>query len=164
MNAQHAPKLLGRFDESSLRLEAEQHCFIVFVGGETFGLPVDRVQTIFQIEAVTPVPLGPREVLGLVNLRGRIVTAVSLRQRLQMQEVVAKKPRLAIGIENRGENFALVVDGVGDVIVLNPERRIPMPPHLDAQRAKLTQAVYRLDNQILSLLDMNTVFDFQRRN
>ena len=164
MNTRHAPTLLDLVDESSLLFESEQHCFIVFAGGETFGLPVDRVQTIFQIEAVTPVPLGPREVLGLVNLRGKIVTAVSLRQRLQMREVVAKKPRLAIGIEHRSENFALVVDEVGDVIVLDPERRIPMPPHLDAQRAKLTEAVYRLDNQILSLLDMTAVFDFQRRN
>ncbi len=150
--------------ETSFRFETEEHCFIVFVGGESFGLPVDRVQTIFQIEAVTSVPLGPREVLGLVNLRGKIVTAVSLRQRLQMQESVVKKPRLAIGIEHRGENFALVIDEVGDVIVLDPSKRIPMPPHLDHQRAKLTEAVYRLDNQILSLLDMDVVFDFQRRN
>ena len=164
MNAQHAPTAFGRFDESNLRFESERYCFNVYVGGEIFGLPVDRVQTIFQIDAVTPVPLGPPEVLGLVNLRGKIITAVSLRQRLRMPEVIPKKSRLAIGIEHRGENFALVVDELGDVIVLDPEKRIEMPPHLDAQRAKLTEAVYRLDNQILSLLDINTVFDFQRWN
>lgn len=164
MNAQHLPTSLSTVDASNLHFEKEQHCFIVFAGGETFGLPVEHVQTIFQIEAVTPVPLGPREVLGLVNLRGKIVTAVSLRQRLQMQDAVAKKLRLAIGIEHGGENFALVVDAIGDVIVLDPERHILMPPHLDTQRAKLTDAVYRLDNQILSLLNMGAVFDFQRRN
>ncbi|MHB8887089.1 MAG: chemotaxis protein CheW [Methylovirgula sp.] len=163
MTAQYIPTSYGPFDDASLRFESEQHCFIVFAGGETFGLPVDHVQTIFQIEAVTPVPLGPPEVLGLVNLRGKIVTAVSLRRRLRMLEG-QKKSRLAIGIEHRGENFALVVDEVGDVIVLDSERRIQMPPHLDAQRAKLTEAVYRLDDQILSLLDVSTVFDFQRRN
>jgi purine-binding chemotaxis protein CheW len=151
-------------DEPGFRFESEEHCFIVFAHGETFGLPVERVQTIFQIEAVTPVPLGPREVLGLVNLRGKIVTAVSLRKRLQMPDAPAKKSRLAIGIEHRGENFALVVDEVGDVIVLDAEKRISIPPHLDPQRAKLTQGVYRLDSQILSLLDMAVVFDFQRRN
>lgn len=163
MTAQYIPTSYGPFDDASLRFENEQHCFIVFAGGETFGLPVDHVQTIFQIEAVTPVPLGPPEVLGLVNLRGKIVTAVSLRRRLRMLEG-QKKSRLAIGIEHRGENFALVVDEVGDVIVLDPERCIQMPPHLDAQRAKLTEAVYRLDDQILSLLDVSTIFDFQRRN
>jgi len=156
------PAITDTIEEPNLRFESEEHCFIVFAGGESFGLPVIRVQTIFQIEAVTPVPLGPREVLGLVNLRGKIVTAVSLRQRLQMSEADSSKPRLAIGIEHRGENFALVVDEVGDVIVLDPAKRIPMPPHLDNHRAKLTDAVYRLDNQILSLLDMNAVFDLRR--
>ncbi|HEY1736933.1 MAG TPA: chemotaxis protein CheW [Methylovirgula sp.] len=158
------PALPDTIEEPNLRFESEEHCFIVYVGGESFGLPVIRVQTIFQMETVTPVPLGPPEVLGLVNLRGKIVTAVSLRHRLQMPEAEGSKPRLAIGIEHRGENFALVIDEVGDVIVLDPERRIPMPPHLETRRAKLTDAVYRLDNQILSLLDMNAVFDFQRRN
>ncbi len=141
----------------------EGHCFIVFVGGEAFGLPVDCVQTIFQIEAVTPVPLGPKEIVGLVNLRGKIVTAVSLRRRLQMPDAPQAKSTLAIGMEHRGENFALVVDEVGDVIFINPQAQISLPPHLDQHRAKLTQAAYRLDHEILSLLDVGSLFDFQRR-
>jgi purine-binding chemotaxis protein CheW len=145
------------------REESDRHCFIVYVGGESFGLPVDCVQTIFQIEAVTPVPLSPHEIVGLVNLRGKIVTAVSLRRRLQMPDAGQAKSTLAIGMEYRGENFALVVDEVGDVIFLNPQRQISLPPHLDQHRAKLTEAVYRLDNGILSLLDVGSVFDFQRR-
>lgn len=164
MNAHQIPVPVETAEQPRFRFESEEYCFIVLVGGETFGLPVERVQTIFQMEGVTPVPLGPREILGLVNLRGKIVTAVSLRRRLQMPESVSGKPGLAIGIEHRGESFALVVDEVGDVIVLDPEKRIPMPPHLDPQRAKLTESIYRLDNQILSLLDMESVFDFQRRN
>jgi len=147
-----------------LAVVEERHCFIVFVGGEKFGLPVDRVQTIFPIEAITPIPLGPREILGLVNLRGKIVTAVSLRRRMQIPEEDSEKARLAIGMEHRGESFALVVDEVGDVILLDMQARISMPPHLDAQRAKLTEAVYRLDDGILPLLDMAAIFDFPRRS
>lgn len=141
----------------------ERHCFIVYVGGEPFGLPVDCVQTIFRIETITPVPLGPREIVGLVNLRGKIVTAVSLRRRLQMPDAPQTKSALAIGMEHRGENFALVVDEVGDVIFVNPQTQIPLPPHLDPHRAKLTEAAYRLDDEILSLLDVGSLFDFQRR-
>ncbi len=148
--------------DSMARPEGD-HCFIVYVGGEPFGLPVDCVQTIFQIEAVTPVPLGPKEIVGLVNLRGKIVTAVSLRRRLQMPDAPQAKSTLAIGMEHRGENFALVVDAVGDVIFINPQTQIPLPPHLDQHRAKLTQAAYRLDHAILSLLDVGSLFDFQRR-
>lgn len=143
--------------------DKETHCFIVYVGGEAFGLPVDCVQTIFQIEAVTPVPLGPREIVGLVNLRGKIVTAVSLRRRLQMPDAQPAKAALAIGMEYRGENFALIVDEVGDVIFLDAQMQIALPPHLDQHRAKLTEAVYRLDQRILSMLDVGFLFDFQRR-
>jgi purine-binding chemotaxis protein CheW len=149
--------------EKGLAASLGDRCFTVFVGREKFGLPVGGVQTIFQIEAVTPVPLGPHEILGLVNLRGKIVTAVSLRRRLQMPETAGDTATLAIGVEHRGESFALVVDEVGDVIVLDRQARIPKPPHLDPQKARLTEAVYRLEDGILPQLDMDAVFDFQRR-
>ncbi len=60
----------------------EESYFTVFAGGEAFGLSVLHAQTIFRITSVTPIPLGPADIVGLVNLRGRIVTAVSLRRRL----------------------------------------------------------------------------------
>jgi purine-binding chemotaxis protein CheW len=139
-------------------------CFTVIVRGETFGLPIEAVQTIFRIEDVTPVPRGPEEILGLVNLRGKIVTAVSLRRRLRIREAETFRGLLAVGIEHRGENFALVVDEVGDVISLDPKCRIPLPPHLDPLSISLTNAVYKIETEILPILDMTSVFDFQRRN
>ncbi len=142
--------------------QPQTQCFIVFVGGEAFGLPVDSVQTIFGIEAVTPVPLGPREIIGLVNLRGKIVTAVSLRRRLNLPDPPVTRSTLAVGMDHRGENFALVVDEVGDVIHLNAEMQILLPPHLGERRAKFTKAAYRLETGILSLLDVGAIFDFPR--
>ena len=96
-------------------LQIERRCFTVVDGDEMFGLPVQSVQTIFRIEGVTPVPLGPADVEGLVNLRGRIVTAVSLKRRLAKAPLDSARGTLAIGIEHDGENFALIVDDVGDV-------------------------------------------------
>lgn len=151
---------------ASQRLTAveDRRCFTVIVDGETFGLPIEAVQTIFRIEDVTPVPLGPREILGLVNLRGKIVVAVSLRRRLRIREEESPcKGLLAIGIEHRGEQFALIVDEIGDVIVLDPKSRIPLPPHLDPLSVSLTSAVYRIETEILPILDMMSLFDFQRR-
>ncbi len=138
-------------------------CFTVIAAGELFGLPVENVQTIFRIEAVTSVPLGPREILGLVNLRGKIVTAVSLRRRMSMPEVPVGTGALAIGIEHRDEDFALVVDEVGDVIDLDPHAAVALPPHLSAARAWLTTAMYRLDTGILPVLNLDAVFEFHKR-
>lgn len=142
--------------------DPHMRCFVVFVAGEPLGLCVDYVQTIFGIDAVTPVPLGPKEIIGLVNLRGKIVTAVSLRRRLNLPDRTDARSMLAVGMDYRGENFALIVDEVGDVLHLNPQSRISLPPHLDDRRAKFTKAAYRVETGILSLLDVGALFDFPR--
>ena len=134
--------------------------FVVLVAGERLGIPVSCVQTIFRIDRVTPVPGAPREVIGLVNLRGHIVTAVGLRRRLGMVDDVAQSNPLAIGIDHLGESFALVVDEVGDVINIARAERIQAPPHLAASRVGMTSAVYRGDDAIISVLDMGAVFSF----
>ena len=48
----------------------------VMVGEEIFGLPIDRVHDVFIATNLTDVPLAPREIIGLLNLRGRVVTAL----------------------------------------------------------------------------------------
>jgi purine-binding chemotaxis protein CheW len=142
----------------------QRRCFTVVDGDEMFGLPVESVQTIFRIEGVTPVPLGPPEVEGLVNLRGRIVTAVSLKRRLSKTPLQAARGALAIGIEHSSENFALIVDEVGDVITCEASAQIAPPPHIDPLRAKLTSDYYRMDGRILPILDIGAIFDFTERN
>jgi purine-binding chemotaxis protein CheW len=139
----------------------DTRCFTVVTEGRTFGLPVEAIQTVFEMVALTPVPLAPFEVLGLVNLRGKIVTAVSLRRRLRGDPTLPEPSSLAIGMEHRGESFALVVDEVGDVIMLAPGTKIPTPSHLGAEGLRLS-AVHRLDNLILALLDLDWVLTFSR--
>ena len=136
-------------------------CFTVMSEGRVFGLPVESIQTVFEMVALTPVPLAPPAILGLVNLRGKIVTAISLRRRLREDQAVAEPSKLAIGMEHRGESFALVVDEVGDVIMLDPGTRITIPSHLGSDASKLS-AVHRLDAVILPLLDLEWVFGFNR--
>jgi purine-binding chemotaxis protein CheW len=143
-------------------LKPEDHrCFTVVTEGRAFGLPVESIQTVFEMVTLTPVPLAPFEILGLVNLRGKIVTAISLKRRLRGDRKVADTSILAIGMEHRGESFALVVDEVGDVIMLEPGTKIPIPPHLGAEGIKIS-AVHRLESIILPILDLDWVFTFSR--
>ncbi|NJM35202.1 MAG: chemotaxis protein CheW [Rhodomicrobium sp.] len=135
--------------------------FTVFVGGEIFGLPVEHTHTIFRITGVTSVPLSPGDITGLVNLRGKIVTAVCLRRRLRMTAGNSFQNALAIGIEHRGENFALIVDEVGDVLSLGKSSEIPIPSHFDPQRARLTSKLYRTGKLLIPVLDIDALFTFQ---
>lgn len=137
----------------------EESYFSVFANGEAFGLTVLHAQTIFRITSVTPIPLGPSDIIGLVNLRGRIVTAVSLRRRLGIpfNEV---KNSLAIGIEHKGENFALIVDEVGDVLSLDASMKVQIPAHFDPARSRFMAGLYKVGNLLIPALNINALFDF----
>ena len=142
-------------------LAEDNRVFTVYVDGERFGMPVNCVQTVFRIEAMTPVPLAHAAISGLLNLRGRIVTAISLRLRLGMA-LSPSEEILAIGIEHRGEAVALLVDEAGDVITLPEGSRISMPGHMPPARARLAHAVHRLDQGLICILDMSAVFDLSQ--
>lgn len=147
-----------RLDAPPLR-GTDARCFTIVTEDRVFGLPVEAIHTVFEIVAVTSVPLAPYEILGLVNLRGKIVTAVSLRRRLRADPTAPEPSKLAVGVEHRGESFALVVDGVGDVLMLDRGTRIDIPPHLGSEGLKIA-AVHRLDGLILPVLDLDWVLTF----
>lgn len=136
-------------------------CFTVRSGGRTYGLPVERIQTVFEITSVTPVPLAPREIVGLVNLRGKIATAVSLKRRLQ-GGAAEDTSTLAVGLDYRDECFALIVDEVGDVITPEAGALIDAPSHLGPERVEVA-AVYRLPDLILPVLALDWLFTFEEK-
>ena len=81
--------------------------FVTFaVGDHLFGVPVEQVQDILTLHAIARVPLGPPEVRGMINLRGRIVTVVDVRTRLGMEPAEAGSSRGAMGVtvENGAES------------------------------------------------------------
>ncbi len=130
------------------------HLLTVMAGAETFGLPISHIQTIFHIGAITPVPLGPPSIIGLVNLRGSIIPALSLRRCLDLGGEHVSCGSLAVGLELGAEAFALLVDDVGDVIALPADQELPLPPHVSDARVALTRAVYRLAGSVLPVLDI----------
>ena len=139
------------------RSEAAIQLLTVMAGAETFGLPITQVQTIFNVGAITPVPLGPPSILGLVNLRGSIIPALSLRERLQIEGEIVQVGALAVALELDAEAFALLVDDVGEVMTLSADQALPMPPHVSDARAALTRAVFRLPDRVLPVLDVSAL-------
>ena len=63
-------------------------------GGQLFGLPISRVQDVFMPDRITRVPLSVPEIAGVLNLRGRIVTAVDMRQHAAVKRAITKKTKL----------------------------------------------------------------------
>lgn len=130
----------------------------VTIGEQLLGLPIGRVQDVFNTSCITPVPLAPPEVVGLLNLRGRVVTAICLRRRLGREpQATTGGERVAVGIDHGGEAFALIVDAVGEVIRLDHATLEPLPVHLDRSWVSLATGIHRLEDRLLVVLDIDAV-------
>jgi purine-binding chemotaxis protein CheW len=131
----------------------------VLLGGQLFGLPISRVQDVFMPERLTRVPLARPEIAGVLNLRGRIVTAIDMRCRLGLPKLNEKRPPMAVGIECKGESYGLLIDSVGEVLKLDDNAREPNPVNLDSRLAQISAGVHRLDGQLLVILDVERVLE-----
>ncbi|MGB3272327.1 MAG: chemotaxis protein CheW [Xanthobacteraceae bacterium] len=129
------------------------------IGEQLFGLPIARVQDVFIPERLTRVPLASPEIAGLLNLRGRIVTAIDMRARLSLPKSDTAGPPMAIGVELRGESYGLLIDTVGEVMKLANAEREPNPANLDPRLARMTAGIYRLDGRLLVILDVDRVLE-----
>jgi purine-binding chemotaxis protein CheW len=126
---------------------------------QLFGLPIERVQDVFKPANITRVPLAGPEIAGVLNLRGRIVTAIHLSNRLDLQSHAERMTPMAIGIESGAESFGLLVDAVGEVLKLPDSEREANPVNLDRKLARVSAGVFRLDGQLLVVLDVDRVLD-----
>ena len=134
------------------------------MGGQLFGLPISRVQDVFAPDRLTRVPLAPPEIAGLLNLRGRIVTAIDLRLRFGLDALAGDAPRMAVGVEWKGESYGLLIDAIGEVLKLQTSDREDNPVNLDPGLARVSAGVHRLDGKLLVILDVDRVLDIAPRS
>jgi purine-binding chemotaxis protein CheW len=131
----------------------------VMIGGQLFGLQISQVQDVFMPERMARVPLASPEIAGVLNLRGRIVTAIDMHCRLGLGKRASDRPAMAVGIEFHGESYGLLIDSVGEVLKLADSDREPNPVNLDSHLARVSAGVHRLEKQLLVVLDVDRIFD-----
>ena len=129
------------------------------IGDQLFGLPISRVQDVFMPERLTRVPLASSDVAGVLNLRGRIVTAIDMRARLGLPKADRGRPPMAVGVDLRGESYGLLIDSIGEVMKLPDDSREDNPVNLDPRMAKMSAGVHRLDGQLMVVLDVDRVLE-----
>jgi purine-binding chemotaxis protein CheW len=141
------------------RQQATEGFVTVVTAGQLFGLKLGRVRDVFVPRALSRVPLAPPQVAGLLNLRGRIVTAIDLRQRLGLAPRADGAAPVAVGIEERGELYGVIVDKVGDVLWLPSQTYDTNPVNLDPRWARVCAGVHRLEQGLMVVLDVDKVLD-----
>jgi purine-binding chemotaxis protein CheW len=133
---------------------AEKTYVTLTVADQLCGIPVLSVRDILAEQTITRIPLAPPEIAGGLNLRGRIVTAVDLRRRLQLPPAPAGMPRMSVVAEQGGELYALLVDQVSEVMSLSASAFERNPATLPASWAAHSAGIYRLQGRLMVVLDV----------
>ena len=132
--------------------QTQQFCTF-YLGPLFLGLEVERVQEVIRYQQMTRVPLAPRVISGLINLRGQIVTAMDLRRRLQMPDREEGKLPMNVVIRTADGAISLLVDEIGDVLEVTEETFENPPDTLDAESRQLIRGVHKLKDRLLMILD-----------
>ena len=137
------------------RILEDEKVLAVYLGADIFGIPIAQIQGVLETLPLTFVPLAPAAVKGVMNLRGRIVTAIDLRTRLSQLDhgaPGAMQANMSVVIEENGDLYSLLVDRVGDVVTI-PAVNIDEPPvTMSAAWRAVTAGVFRLQDKIMVIL------------
>lgn len=141
--------------ESSVLMAGNWKDFLTIkIDGQLFGIPILQVQDVLGEVKVTRIPLAPPQVSGSLNLRGRIVTAIDVRKCLGLTPSETTDKRMSVVVMHDEELYSLIIDNVGDVLTLQDKEFEQNPATLDIIWKSISLGVYRLDGQILVILDV----------
>ncbi len=126
-----------------------------------FGVDILSVEEAVHDKPVTVVPLAPATMAGVLNLRGRILSAIDLRARLGLppRGATRRQPPHLVVRSSAGE-VSLVVDRLDGVVDVSDTDREPPPAHLGPQMRDLVLGVYKLDSSLLLVLDIERTVHF----
>lgn len=123
--------------------------------GETYGINVMQVQEVLRYSEIAPVPGAPPYVLGIINLRGNVVTVIDTRHRFGLAEgEVTDNTRIVI-IETDNHVIGIMVDSVAEVVYLNQSEIETAPNVGNEESAKFIQGVCHKNDELLILVDLN---------
>jgi purine-binding chemotaxis protein CheW len=132
--------------------EPKQFCTF-YVEERLYGIAVEQVQEVLREQPMTRVPLAPDAVRGLINLRGKIVTAVDLRKCLGLEAKGTPGASMNVVLNNTEDTVSLLVDDIGDVVTVEREAFEGLPETLHGDVREFVTGVYKLADGLLHVLD-----------
>jgi purine-binding chemotaxis protein CheW len=152
MTTQHSLNMTS--EHNNLVASHQKDFLTININGQMFGIPILQVQDVLGEVRVTRIPLAPPQVMGSLNLRGRIVTAIDVRKCLGLNPLENSERRMSVVVTHDDELYSLIIDKVGDVLTLQDKEFEQTPATLDISWKAISLGVYRLNGQILVILDV----------
>ena len=117
------------------------------------GIDVRKVQEVIRFQEITPFPLAPRVVRGLINLRGQILIAVDLRSRLRLSDSSKNTHPVNVIVRSNNEVVSFLVDEIGDVLEIDNDLMEKPLSTLNEVTIELIKGVFKLKERLLLVLD-----------
>lgn len=134
-----------------------QLLLIAVIAGQPVALRTEDVQSVIELELITPIPRAPVHVAGLTALRSQVLTVIDCQRSLGLaREAGAILAGQAAVIERDGHHYALAVDGVSDVVPARSEP-CPVPLELDAGWSAAARGMVETDRGPLLLIDVDVL-------
>lgn len=138
----------------------QKQVLMVYLGEQIFGVPIELIQDVLGPQQITYVPLAPAAIRGVLNLRGRIVTAIDLRSAVGGEALADRNAHyMSVVVEIDGELYSLIVDKVGDVIQIETANIEEAPLTMKAAWRQVCGGVYQLQQKIMILLNTPAILD-----
>ncbi len=132
---------------------------IVNICDHYFGAPINEIHDVIRSQKTTFVPLTKPNIVGLLNLRGHIVTEIDMVKTLGI-DVDSDEPakrEYSLVVNHNGELYSLVFDNIGDVIDISSTAIERLPETVNHQWASMSRGVYGLPDKLLVILDFKAI-------
>ncbi|WP_319585565.1 chemotaxis protein CheW [uncultured Desulfobulbus sp.] len=135
-----------------------------YVGNALCGMDILKVQEINKLMEMTKVPQAPDYMVGILNLRGQIVTIIDLGQKLGLGNVEISNESRNIIINAPGEHVGLLVTKISDVVMADPDKIEPAPANMSGIQGSFFIGVYKTENKLIGILDIKEVLKIESDN
>jgi purine-binding chemotaxis protein CheW len=135
-----------------------------YVGDALCGMDILKVQEINKLMEMTKVPQAPDYMVGILNLRGQIVTIIDLGQKLGLGNVEISNESRNIIINAPGEHVGLLVTKISDVVMADPDKIEPAPANMSGIQGSFFIGVYKTENKLIGILDIKEVLKIESDN
>ena len=148
----------------SLSAQTEIHSDTVelasfFVGEALCGMDILKVQEINKLIEMTRVPQAPEYVLGILNLRGEIVTIIDLGKKLGLKSTELSEKTRNIIVNSNGEHIGLMVEQISDVVQAKFEKIEAPPANIGGVQGKYFTGVLKTKDRLIGILDVGKVLE-----
>ncbi|MCG5535036.1 chemotaxis protein CheW [Ectothiorhodospira mobilis] len=142
--------------KESVSTAPEASQYVTFrLAEETYAINVMQVQEVLRVSEIAPVPGAPHYVLGIINLRGNVVTVIDARRRMGLSDKEPDDASRVVIIEVSGQVIGILVDSVAEVIELAAKDVDPAPNVGNDESSKYIQGVASRDGELTIVVDLN---------